>query len=135
MERAADTAEMEVLNMKCAEYMSQFIGQDFEATVIGISDSGIQIQLDNMIEGRIRPKNLPGSYEYNSETYSLLSLDGKEDYYIGDRLSVNLVSSDKATKHIDFKINCKIEENKLVGVKTKNKEAKQMAKLRRANQK
>jgi len=135
MERAADTAEMEVLNMKCAEYMSQFVGQDFEATVIGISDSGIQIQLDNMIEGRIRPKNLPGAYEYNSETYSLLSLDGKEDYYIGDRLSVNLVSSDKGTKHIDFKINCKIEENKLVGVNTKNKEAKQMAKLRRASQK
>lgn len=135
MERNADAAETEVLNMKCAEYMSQFVGNDFEATVVGISDSGLQIQLDNMIEGRVRPKDLPGCYEYNAETYSLLSLDGKEDYFIGDRLSVRLKSSDKESKHIDFSVNCKIEENSLVGVASKNKEAKVIAKTKRANQK
>lgn len=75
MERAADEAEAEVLSMKCAEFMSRFIGQNFEATVIGVSDHGLQVQLDNMIEGRVRLKDLSGGYECNSETYSLLSLD------------------------------------------------------------
>lgn len=135
MERAADEAEAEVLSMKCAEFMSRFIGQNFEATVIGVSDHGLQVQLDNMIEGRVRLKDLSGGYECNSETYSLLSLDNKEDYYIGDRLSVRLKEADKVSKHIDFTINCKIEENKLVGVDSKNEDVKVKAKTRRANQK
>ena len=95
-------------------------------------DKGIQIQLDSMIEGRVRPKYLPGDYEYNPETFSLLSLSGKEDYYIGDRLSVTLRSSDPESKHIDFSINSKVEENKLVGVASKNKELKIKAKNKRA---
>ena len=65
----------------------------------------------------------------------LLSLDNKEDYFIGDRLSVRLKESDKVSKHIDFTINYKIEENKLVGVSSKNEDAKVKAKTKRANQK
>ena len=83
-----------------------------------------------MIEGRVRPKYLPGEYEYNPETFTLLSLNGKEDYYIGDRLSVTLRSSDPESKHIDFSINEKIVENTLVGVASKNKEAKVLAKTK-----
>ena len=130
MERASDDAEMEVFNRRCAKYMQQFVGQEFEATVIGLSDKGIQIQLDSMIEGRVRPKYLPGDCEYNPETFSLLSLGGNDDYYIGDRLSVTLRSSDPESKHIDFSINGKVCENKLVGVASKNKAAKVMAKTR-----
>ena len=130
MERASDEAEMEVFNRRCAKYMQQFVGQEFEATIIGLSDKGIQLQLDNMIEGRVRPKNLVGEYEYNPETFSLLSLSGKEDYYIGDRLSVMLKSSDPENKHIDFSINGKVLENKLIGVASKNKEARVMAKTK-----
>ena len=130
MERASDDAEMEVFNRRCAKYMQQFVGQEFEATVIGLSDKGIQIQLDSMIEGRVRPKYLPGDYEYNPETFSLLSLGGNDDYYIGDRLSVTLRSSDPESKHIDFSINGKVCENKLIGVASKNKAAKVMAKTR-----
>ena len=135
MERASDEAEMEVFNRRCAKYMQQFVGQEFEATVIGLSDKGIQIQLDSMIEGRVRPKYLPGDYEYNPETFSLLSLGGKDDYYIGDRLSVTLRSSDPESKHIDFSINGKVYENKLVGVASKNKTAKVMAKTREESKK
>ena len=135
MERASDDAEMEVFNRRCAKYMQQFVGQEFEATVIGLSDKGIQIQLDSMIEGRVRPKYLPGDYKYNPETFSLLSLSGKEDYYIGDRLSVTLRSSDPESKHIDFSINGKVYENKLVGVASKNKTAKVMAKTREESKK
>ena len=135
MERASDDAEMEVFNRRCAKYMQQFVGQEFEATVIGLSDKGIQLQLDSMIEGRVRPKYLPGDYEYNSETFSLLSLGGNDDYYIGDRLSVTLRSSDPESKHIDFSINGKVCENKLVGVASKNKAAKVMAKTREESKK
>lgn len=120
MERAADEAEMQTLYMKCAEYMSHHICEDFVGTVIGISGHGLQIQLDNYIEGRVRFRNLVGKYFYNPDTYSLISLDGREDYYIGDRLSLKVKSADKEHKTIDFSINSKLEESKLDNAYEKN---------------
>lgn len=123
MERVADEAENETLYMRCAEYMNQFIGQDFTGTIIGIGKKGIQIQLDNYIEGKVRFRNLTGQYEYNPETYSLISIDGRDDYFIGDRLSLKVVSADKNTKVIDFKINFKLEEKNLKN--TQNEKVRQ----------
>lgn len=135
MERAADEAEMQTLYMKCAEYMTHHIGEDFEGTVIGISSHGLQIQLDNYIEGKVRFRNLTGEYVYNPETYSLISLDGRENYYIGDRLSVKVKSADKEHKTIDFSVNEKIEENELNNVYSKNNLVKMKVAQDRRNKK
>jgi len=120
MERIADEAEVEVLAMKCAEYMQSHVGCDYVGTIIGISERGLQVQLDNYIEGKVRLRNLTGEYLYNHETFSLISLNGREDYYIGDRLNVRVVGADKERKTIDFKVNQKIEENLLRGAYNKN---------------
>jgi len=135
-ERDADQAEEEVLAMKVAEYMQSHIGEDYLGTVIGINEKGLQIQLDNYLEGKVRFRNLSGEYFYNPDTYSLLSLNGRDDYYIGDRLSVKVVGADKERKTVDFKVNEKVEENKLKNVTSKNnyvklkvKEDRQIRKL------
>lgn len=128
-ERVADEAEIQVLYMRCAEYMNRHIGEDFEGTIIGLSNNGMQVQLDNYIEGRVRIRNLPDEYIYDPDMYTLYSLNGKEDYYIGDRLSLKVKSASKENKTIDFTINHKIKENKVsilgrndsfTKVKTKN---------------
>lgn len=113
MERLADEAEMQILNMRCAEYMSKRVGEDFDGTIIGLSSDGILVQLDNYIEGRVRLRNLVGEYVYDPNTYTLYSLDSRGNYYIGDRLSLKVKSADKENKTIDFTINNKINENKL----------------------
>ena len=123
-ERDADQAEEEVLAMKCAEYMQSRVGKDYVGTVIGISDKGLQIQLDNYIEGKVRLRNLRGEYKHIPYTYSLVSLNGLDDYYIGDRLSVKVLGADKDRKTIDFKVNEKVEENKLRDVDSKNRKVK-----------
>ena len=130
MERAADEAENRVLYMKCAEYMMNYIGEHFHGTVIGVGSKGLQIQLDNYIEGRVRMKDLVGEYIYHPESSSLLSLDGREDYYIGDRLDVCVAAADKGSKTIDFKVYEKLQEFCPVGMEDEHNCAKILAKSR-----
>ena len=136
-ERVADDLEKETFRMQCAEYMEQFVGQEFEATVISISGECLVVQLDNMIEGTVRVRDLKGDYVYSEESYSLVSLDGEANYFIGDRLRLQLKSSSKETKKIDFTILEKIYEtqvqnseeiNRAVKIKTKNERLKRAMK-------
>lgn len=133
MERIADDAEIKTLNMRCSEYMAKHIGEQYEGTVIGISHHGVQVQLDNMIEGKVKYKNMPGDYVYNSETFTLVSLDGQDNYFIGDRLLVEVVDANKENKTIDFKIISKVDENYIQNSDRSNNYVKMLAKRERAN--
>ena len=127
-ERVADEAELAVLDMQCAEYMEQHIGEEFTATVIDLSGRGITVQLDNYVEGRIRLKDLPGEYIYNPETYTLISLNDKDNYFIGDVLKIKVKEASKKDKSIEFKVIEKLEENELHNVQELNNVVKVKAK-------
>ena len=131
-ERVADDLEKNTFRMQCAEYMEQFVGQEFEATVIGISGDCLLIQLDNMIEGTVRVRDLKGDYVYSEDSYSLVSLDGEENYYIGDRLLLKLKSSSKETKKIDFTVVEKINETQIKNSDAINRDVKIKAKKERS---
>lgn len=133
MERVEDDAERQTMAMKCSEYMSHHIGDTYEGTIIGLSDRAIQIQLDNMVEGRILTRDLDGDYVYNPVTFTLLSLDGKDDYYIGDRLLVKVRDASKEEKTIDFLAEEKIDENKTVHSNRHNQLVKTKARKDRMN--
>ncbi|MBR2828633.1 MAG: VacB/RNase II family 3'-5' exoribonuclease [Bacilli bacterium] len=114
MEKIADEAEISTMQMKCAEYMEKHIGEEFLGTVVGISDHGLHVELDNMVEGRVRVKNMDGEFVYNPTTYTLLSLDHDVHYSIGDRLKVKVESASKYDKTIDFSILEKIDEVEII---------------------
>ena len=113
MERVSDEAERDVLHMLCAKYMEDHIGEEFEAVITCVSQDCLTVQLDNNIEGTVRVRDLPGDYVYSPDSYSLVSLDGNDNYYIGDRLLLKLKSSSKETKKIDFTIINKISQTKI----------------------
>ena len=129
MEKNADDAENAVLRMRCAEYMSNHIGDEYECTITGISDRGISVELDNMIEGFVRIKDLKGSYVYSPESYSLVSLDGFENYFVGDRLKVNVLAASKEEKKINFGVVEKIKENKIANSTEINRDVKIKSKI------
>ncbi len=133
MERIEDDAEQQTLAMRCSEFMAKHIGDIYEGTIIGLSDRGIQVQLDNMVEGRIRTRDMKGDYVYNPVTFTLLSLDGGEDYYIGDRLLVKVKDASKEEKTIDFSVEKKLDENKTIHSKRHNQLMKTRAKKERFN--
>ena len=131
-ERQADECERKVLLMKCAEYMEEHIGEEFTGTVVDIYHDGMQIELDNMIEGRVRLKDLKGKYICNPLTQSFISLDHQEDYYLGDRLNLKVSYASKEKKEIDFEVVNKIFENERVSKKN-NDIARVMEKKKRAD--
>ena len=131
-EREADDAERMVLLMKTAEYMEKHIGDEYTGTIVGIYDSGMEIELDNMVTGMIRKKDLKGRYVYTPVTESYLSLDNHDDYYLGDRLKVSVSYASKEKKEIDFKVLEKIQENSRIQ-KSVNNRVRVMEKKKRAD--
>ena len=120
MERVEEDVEKSVLYMDSAIYLSNYIGQEFEGTIISVSNNGICIQLDNLIEGKVRSRDLEGSYVSNPETFTLLSIDNSCNYYVGDRLKIKLIEAEKDTKQIAFSVIEKIKENTIKDTKHSN---------------
>ena len=52
-EKNADKCERESNKMKTAEYMENFIGEEYEATINSFTNGGMFVTLPNLIEGRI----------------------------------------------------------------------------------
>ena len=128
MEKVEEEVEKNVLYMDSTVYLSNFIGKEFEGTVISVGNSGICIQLDNLIEGKIRTRNLDGEYVANPETFTLLSLENASNYYVGDRLKLELIEVNKDTKQIDFKVLSKLRENIIKDYKHTNQYVMKKAK-------
>ena len=56
-ERRAEEAEREVEDMKKAQYMTKYIGDEFEGIISSLTNFGMFVQLDNTIEGLVHFNN------------------------------------------------------------------------------
>lgn len=102
-ERQAEEAERTVDDQKATEWMSTKIGEVYDGVVSGVSPNGFFVELDNTVEGFVGLERLPqGHYEYNEARYSISGV-GKV-YKIGDRISVRVVSTDIALRHVNFEL-------------------------------
>lgn len=91
-ERDSADAERDVFDIKCASYLQDHVGEDFNGTIIEVSEKGLRIRLDNYMEGSVRLKDLKEGSErfvFEPETLSLIS--GRNHYHFGDRVSVRVL--------------------------------------------
>ena len=101
-EVAAQEAERDVLDMKMAEYMESHIGEEYDGIISSVTNFGMFVELDNLIEGLVHISTLDGYFEYIPEILSLVS-DNKR-YRIGDTVRVVVVSASKESSTIDFEL-------------------------------
>ena len=88
--RQADEVSREVENWLKCQYMQKFNGQTFNATISGVANFGLFVELDQMgIEGLIHSTNL---------------IDQGKDYELGDKLEVVMNKVDMQQRKIDFLI-------------------------------
>lgn len=105
MERNAVQAERDSVELKMVEYMSEFIGEEFDGIISSVTSFGFFVELDNTIEGLVRVENIEDDYYvYNEKFYSLVGERTKKTYRLGDTIRVKLVRADVETKRIDFVI-------------------------------
>ena len=64
-ERRAIDAEREVEAMKKAEYMEDYVGEEYDAVVSSVVKFGLFVELPNTVEGLIHITNLPEFYHFN----------------------------------------------------------------------
>ncbi len=126
-EQSAEYCERDVDDMMKAAYMSQFLGEEFEATISSVTGFGMFVELENTVEGLIRLADMKDDYyEFDEALRTIIGKRGLKEYKIGDKINVVLVRTNLLERQIDFvrteDFDGKIKEDKKpIKPKTKRK--------------
>ncbi len=100
-ERNADLAERDVDDLYKVVYMSDHIGEVFDAVISGVTAFGIFAELDNTVEGLIRLERLPeSSYEFFDVHYTLKG--AKRSFTLGDKIKIRVDGCDWGNMRAEF---------------------------------
>ena len=103
-ERESVECEREVEDMKMAEYMEDHIGEEFEGIISGVTNFGMFIQLDNLVEGLIHVNDMKDYFSFDEVTQSLIGERTKEKFTLGDEVLIKVKAASKEAKTIDFEL-------------------------------
>ena len=76
-ERKATDAERDVDDLYMAMYMSEHIGEEYDAVISGVTSFGIFAELPNTIEGLIPIESLYGTFTFDPDHFCLIGQDVK----------------------------------------------------------
>ncbi|MGB4962828.1 MAG: RNB domain-containing ribonuclease, partial [Streptococcus suis] len=102
LERRAIDAEREVEAMKKAEFMQEFVGQEFDGVVSSVVKFGLFVELPNTVEGLIHVTNLNEYYQFHERTLTLQGEKSGRVFRVGQPIRIKLTRADKMTGEIDF---------------------------------
>lgn len=102
LERRAIEAEREVEAMKKAEFMQEFVGQEFDGVVSSVVKFGLFVELPNTVEGLIHVTNLNEYYQFHERTLTLQGEKSGRVFRVGQPIRIKLTRADKMTGEIDF---------------------------------
>ena len=105
-EAKAVDAERESVKYKQVEYMTERVGQTFEAVISGVTDWGLYVEEPNTgAEGLIRISTIGNDfYNYVPKQYALVGQKTKKKFALGDRINVKLISADLVSRQLDFEL-------------------------------
>ena len=99
-ERNADDAERAVDDLYAAAYMADYIGQEFDGVISGVTERGFFAELKNGIEGFVPLDSLYGYYIFLPDTFELKG--GGKSYALGNNVRVKVTDVDFYTRRITF---------------------------------
>ena len=105
-ERTADEAEREIEKIKKAQFMSDKLGEEFEAIVFSVTRQGFFVELmDHYVEGFVPIGTLiDDEYQYREATRSYAGRRRRNNFQLGSRVRVRLDSVDTETARLSFSI-------------------------------
>lgn len=122
-------AEQTIEDIKKAEYMEQFIGQEFEGNIASVLEFGFFVELENTVRGLIRFSNIK---EFNKAVNYKIFFKDDVVMTIGDKVPLKLVSVDKKKGLVEFEL---VGFTMQVGGKRENNRTKQKSSSRLYNSK
>ncbi len=105
-EAAAVEAERDSIKMKLVEFMSDKVGEEFDAVISGVSERGLFVELNlTRAEGMIRIRDLGDDYYiYDEKCYRIVGERTKTQYALGDPIRVRLSAVRQAERELDFEL-------------------------------
>lgn len=101
----AEDAERDVVDMKCAEYMANHVGEVWPATVSSLTNFGVFLTLSNSIEGLAHFRDMTDDYySYDSERFVVKGENTGRKIRYGEEYSVLITKSSPEMREIDFQI-------------------------------
>lgn len=103
-EKNAMDAERAVDDYYKMLYISDYVGESFEAVISGVTSFGVFAELNNGVEGLIRIENLPdGSYIFDANKYTLSN--GKTSFRLGNPVKITVAGVDMTSHRAEFLLN------------------------------
>ena len=105
-EQLAEQAERSSIKYKQVEYMSERMGQVFDAVISGVTEWGIYAEIiENKCEGMIGIRSLGGDYfEFDEKNYCIIGQRTRKRYRLGDHVKIKVVRCNLEKKQMDYEL-------------------------------
>ncbi len=106
MELVAQSAERDSIKYKMVEFMSDKVGEVFDAHISGIQSYGIYCEIDeNHCEGMVPMRDLDDDYyDFDEKNYCLVGRRFHNKYQLGDAVRIKVARANLEKKQLDFTI-------------------------------
>lgn len=105
MERLAEEAERDSVELKLCAYMEKQVGEVFLGTISTVVARGFFVRLENTFEGMVRFDFLHGEYhEFDQKAQTLVGQETGRTYRLGQQVRVRLVSVDVRERDAQFEV-------------------------------
>ena len=106
MEQIAQNAERDSIKYKMVEFMSDKIGQTFDAHISGLTSYGIYCEIDdNHCEGMVPLRDLGDDYyDFDERNYRLVGRRHHNKYQLGDAVRIKVAKANLEKKQLDFSL-------------------------------
>lgn len=105
-ERRAADAERELMDWKKVVFMTERLGDEFEALVISLTRHGFFVELtDLFVEGFVPLDSMSDDrYVFRDKLRAIVGLDSGYAYHLGDRVQVRLDRIDRVDNRLEFSV-------------------------------
>ena len=104
-ERAAMEAERAANKYKQVQYMQQFVGDDFDAVISGVSAFGFWAEtVLHKCEGLVSVRDLSDfdDFKHDEAAYALIGLRTGTSFRIGDKVTIKVISANLTKRQLDY---------------------------------
>ena len=105
-EQVAANAERASIKYKQVEFMSEHIGEEYDAVISGVTEWGLYAEInDNKCEGMIPMRTLQDDYyEFDDANYCIIGRRHRRKFTIGDPVRIRIVRANLDCKQLDFEM-------------------------------
>lgn len=139
MEQLAATAERASIKYKEVEYMSERLGQVYDATISGVTEYGIYAEVnENKCEGMIPLRDLDDDfYEFDEKNYRIIGRRNHRVYNLGDPIKIRVARANLNRRLLDFALadNSRSANGKGTGAPARRDGGRKRNKSKRKNRK